>query len=209
MYAGPIMRTYYSAGAYSQDAAIMASYGYRVVNIETYNETHGLALTLLLIFGLLLTPFCIGVVILCFLPFAFSKRFNVSYLYQPPQTLAPGPFPYSQPLAPPAYSQPLYRPTPYSQPLMPPTGASMHAPAMPHFGYPTQPSRQPPQQHPPQASWSARFREGLENLRQMWARSTPVQRALTIAATVVVVASALALATYVIVVLVSGGATPA
>ena len=80
MYAGPIVKTYYSAGAYHQDSALMAAYGYQAINIEQLNMTNGLAFTLILMFGLLLTPICIGVVILCFLPLAFSKRWNVTYI---------------------------------------------------------------------------------------------------------------------------------
>lgn len=116
MYAGPIVKTYYSLNAYRRDAALMTSYGYMSVNIEQFNMTDGLALTLILIFGLLLTPMCIGVVILCFLPMAFSKRWNVTYI---PHSQIPGrALPYAPQLLPhpPQVHQPQF-PQPRTLPL--------------------------------------------------------------------------------------------
>lgn len=159
MYAGPIVKTYYSLEAYRRDSALMASYGYQAINIEQLSMTNGLALTLILIFGLLLTPFCIGVVILCFLPLAFSRRWNVSYI---PQLATP--FPYALP-------QMMPRPSlPISQPLQP----QPYTPASPPSGYLNAPSRQ-------SISFETRVREGFASVRQEWDSWKPWQQALTIA----------------------------
>lgn len=207
MYAGPIMRTYYSAAQYNQDAAVMATYGYRVVNLEEVSQTDGLALTLLLIFGLLLTPFCIGVVILCFLPLAFGKRYNVSYIFQPlplQPTIAP---PYSQPLSPQAYSQPLSRPYPqqyqpnvppaYSQPLAQPYQSTMPSAG----GH----NAEPPTYQAQSVSLGARFSAGMAYLAQQWKQMTAVQRVLTVIGIVVVGVMGIACAVYILILL-SGGA---
>src|SRR5260370_25355817 len=60
----------------------MGAYGYHAVNVDRQSVTNGLALTLILIFGLLLAPLCIGLIILCFLPTAFSTKYVVSYIGQ-------------------------------------------------------------------------------------------------------------------------------
>lgn len=183
-------------GHYSQDAALMASYGYRAVNVEQYNETRGLLLTLLLIFGLLLTPLCIGVVILCFLPFAFTKRYNVSYVFQPPSVLPlPQPLP-TQPFLPPSYSRPL-APLPYSQPPSQPYQSVMPTAQ----GY----AAAPPEQRVQDASLSTRFSEGIAYLRHVWKNWTPVERGLAVLGVVVVGSVAIASVAFVVVVLVSGG----
>lgn len=187
----------------------MAAYGYRAVNLEEIGQTSGLGLTLILIFGLLLTPVCVGVVILCFLPLAFSKRYNVTYVFQPmPMQPAIAP-PYSQPLSSPyqptmpAYSQPLEQPyqpnmpPAYSQPLSQP-----YQPTMP----PTEGhSAAPPVYQHQSASLGARFYAGVAYLGQEWKRMSSMQRALTIIGAIVVGAVALACAIYILVVL-SGGA---
>jgi hypothetical protein len=143
MYTGPFVRTYYSMGAYRNDAARMQSQGYQAINVEQTNMTYGGRLTLILLFGLLLTPICIGVVILCFLPTAFAKKYNVTYLFQP--SVAPSP---SQPLTPsmPMPSMPSTPPSTFAltmPPTIPPTGAPMKPPQS--FQPPQQPQQSPRQ----------------------------------------------------------------
>lgn len=80
MYTGPIMRTYDTYGHYQYDSAQMARYGYQVMNVQSDKVTNGCWLTTILIFGLLLTPVCIGLLILLLLPTAFSTRLTVYYI---------------------------------------------------------------------------------------------------------------------------------
>lgn len=154
MYAGPIVKTYYSAGAYHQDSALMAAYGYQAINIEQLNMTNGLALTLILMFGLLLTPICIGVVILCFLPLAFSKRWNVTYI-QHGQRRA---FPYAQP-------QQLY-----SLHIAPPPHVQGSTPSPPAYVHTILQQRAP---------FAARVRDGFVSAWQAWNKWNLWQQILT------------------------------
>ena len=80
MYTGPIMRTYETYAHYQYDSAQMARYGYQVMNVQSDKVTNGCWLTTILIFGLLLTPVCIGLLILLLLPTAFSTRLTVYYI---------------------------------------------------------------------------------------------------------------------------------
>lgn len=96
MYTGPIMRTYGSMDQYQSDAANMARFGYQVMNVQRDKVTDGCGLTAILIFGLLLAPVCIGLLILLLLPTAFTTRITVHYYYTgiaapiPHQTIPPG-----------------------------------------------------------------------------------------------------------------------
>lgn len=159
-YVAPILRTYHSTSQYQQDARLMAAYGYHVMNIEQRRDVDGLALTLLLIFGLLLTPVCVGIVILCFLPFAFSTYYNVSYVFQP--------------LA-----------APYGQLLMPvlPQGR----PSVPLGSMPPGSQATPPQQAPERAAFTTRFREGLSATAQYWASRSQAQRVLIVVLSVAII----------------------
>jgi|SRR5690242_8165915 len=80
----PITRTYESYSACQQDIVLLSQYGYQAVSSASERTTDGLILTLILIFGLLLLPFCIGLIVLCFLPVAFSTRYIVQYAYMGP-----------------------------------------------------------------------------------------------------------------------------
>ena len=107
MYTGPIMRTYASYQQYQQDAAQMARYGFQVMNVQSDNVTDGCLLTALLIIGLLLTPICIGLLVLLLIPTAFSTRLTAYYV---PAALPPAypPFRgYAPPVAPPAIPAPV------------------------------------------------------------------------------------------------------
>jgi hypothetical protein len=217
------MRTYYSPAQYNQDVAVMAAHGYRVVNLEEVSQTNGLALTLLLIFGLLLTPFCVGVVILCFLPLAFGKRYNVSYVFQPLPMRPVIASPYSQPLQPSIYSQPLSQPYPqpyqptmppgYNQPLQQPYQPNMPPAYSQPLAQSYQPtmasagghSATPPTYQAQSVSLGARFSAGTAYLGQQWKRMTLAQRVLTVIGIVVVGVMGIACAVYILIIL-SGGA---
>lgn len=178
MYVGPIVKTYYSVDAYQRDSALMASYGYQAVNIEQLNMTNGLALTLILIFGLLLTPICVGVVVLCFLPLAFSKRWNVSYIQQ-----SAIPMPYVAPyILPQAGQPPVQPPIPVQQPYAAATVPPSDAPTVSSPpGYLTA----PPQQRVP---FGTRMLEGLASIKQQWSTWKGWQKALSIAGLALVIA---------------------
>jgi hypothetical protein len=87
----PITRTYESYSACQQDIVLLRQYGYQAVSSASERTTDGLILTLILIFGLLLLPFCIGLLVLCFLPAAFSTRYVVQYAYMGPVVMQPMP----------------------------------------------------------------------------------------------------------------------
>lgn len=120
----PIMRTYESYSACQQDIALLSQYGYQAVSSASERTTDGLILTLILIFGLLLLPFCIGLIVLCFLPVAFSTRYVVQYAYMGsvvmPQMLQPAMprpmLPISQPAP---MSRAVTRPLPPDSPPQP------------------------------------------------------------------------------------------
>jgi|GEM_PF-2366610 hypothetical protein len=208
MYTGPIVKTYYSLAHYRQDAANMAYYGYMPVNVEQLNTTNGLALTLILLFGLVLTPVCIGLIILCFLPFAFSKRWNVSYIQQAPRMIAASqplmlPQPYQSPMSrpyqphvPQPYQSPVSRPY---QPPMPQQYMSTHQPPSrplsqplypqsrlsPPSGYLTGPSQQT-------VPFTMRVRDTFTNARTEWASWKGWQQVLSVLGAVLLIAVAFA-----------------
>jgi hypothetical protein len=91
---------------YRDDAANMARFGYQVMNVQQDKITNGCTLTAILIIGLLLTPVCIGIVVLLFLPTAFSSRITAHYYYagiagDGPQRELPPPSYYPQTTLPP------------------------------------------------------------------------------------------------------------
>jgi hypothetical protein len=106
VYTGPIMRTYGSMYQYRDDAANMARFGYQVMNVQEDKVTNGCALAAILIIGLLLTPVCIGIIVLLFLPTAFGSRITAHYYYagiagDGPQRELPPPSYYPQKTLPP------------------------------------------------------------------------------------------------------------
>ena len=196
MYMSPIVRTYYSMEQYRSDAGQMQVRWRRMDSRRSMSsqsdETNGCLLTFLLITGLLLTPVCIGILFLLLIPAAFSKRYNVSYVYHPTQ---------SQPFIPPSYSRPLVPPA-YRQPLAPPAMPTPY-PQMTPAAQDYQP--QPPQQLIQQTSFSARFREGMATLQRVSANWTPGQRALATVESIIVVVVAVTVTAIVLVALASGG----
>ena len=159
MYMSPIVRTDYSMEQYRSDQVRCRSDGGAWIpggQCRADQRANGCLLTFLLITGLQLTPVCIGILFLLLIPAAFSKRYNVSYVYHPTQ---------SQPFIPPSYSRPLVPPA-YSQPLAPPAMPTPY-PQMTPAAQDYQP--QPPQQLIQQTSFSARFREGMATLQRVWA----------------------------------------
>lgn len=156
MYPGPLVRTYSSYSQYELDKANMAQFGFYPTSVQKDRVTDGCLLTVLLIIGLLLTPVCIGLVILLFIPTAFSTRVTAYY---------------SQPIRPPAY--PSYQGLPphspgYPAPVtIPLAQANMYAPAYssPHPG--AQPPKQPDLLQRLTAQFMVEWRELMAEFRAL------------------------------------------
>lgn len=176
MYPGPLVRTYSSYAQYENDAANMAQFGIYATSVQKDRVTDGCVLTAILIIGLLLTPVCIGLLILLFIPKAFSTRVTVYY---------------SQPLTPPTYPAHPALPSRQSAYPAPVTIPISHAYVYPHTHGSPQFDDRSPQWRGLLGKFAKEFMVEWRDVMEVFRAFSFVQQALWIIGIIAVVSAVL------------------
>lgn len=83
-----MVRVYSDMNHFQRDSAAVAAFGWYPVSVQQSSSTNGCMLAILLIVGLLLTPVCIGIALLCCIPLVVGRR-AITVVYQSNPALAP------------------------------------------------------------------------------------------------------------------------